>query len=503
MSLSNGRFVVIGGGIAGVSCVETLHAYLPHAHVSIVSGSPLVKTVRNLQKISATLSSFDVQEMAIADYLKDNPLIKVYQDDVKHIDYIDKKLLTENNDEIQFDKLCVCTGATPKVIFPENKYVLGIRDTNTVEELDAKLKSAERIVIVGNGGIATELVFQISSCDVVWAIKDNAIGQVFFDPGAAEFFLPFLKESSECESKTVIDAKTTIKRMNYKLDSSCSSKQNSSVTGNALGPDWHQSLELKGNFSREKVINVEYNCEVKELHSNNNNCQKNESMKYSNVKSNGDAWPVYVELTNGQYIGCDFIVSATGVTPNVRIFENLSCTYGSDGGIEVDENMRVLGLDDIYAAGDVCSTSTWKPAPHWLQMRLWSQARQMGMFAAQCMVSHYKHASQNNTYDSVPLDICFSLFAHVTNFFGKKVCLLGCYNGQGIDKDNMELLVRITPKLEYIKVILVNGRMHGAVLVGETDLEETFENLILNETDLRFLGEDLLNPGIDIADYFD
>lgn len=48
-----------------------------------------------------------------------------------------------------------------------------------------------------------------------------------------------------------------------------------------------------------------------------------------------------------------------------------------------------------------------------------------------------------------------------------------------------------------------NGRMMGAVLIGETDLEETFENLILNQMDLSAYGEDLLNPDIDIEDYFD
>jgi hypothetical protein len=43
----------------------------------------------------------------------------------------------------------------------------------------------------------------------------------------------------------------------------------------------------------------------------------------------------------------------------------------------------------------------------------------------------------------------------------------------------------------------------GAVLLGETDLEETFENLILNRFDLRFLGEHLLDPDLDLEDYFD
>lgn len=50
---------------------------------------------------------------------------------------------------------------------------------------------------------------------------------------------------------------------------------------------------------------------------------------------------------------------------------------------------------------------------------------------------------------------------------------------------------------------MVDGKMQGAILIGETDLEETFENLILNQMDLSSYGEDLLDPSVDIEDYFD
>ena len=57
--------------------------------------------------------------------------------------------------------------------------------------------------------------------------------------------------------------------------------------------------------------------------------------------------------------------------------------------------------------------------------------------------------------------------------------------------------------VEYVKVVLQNGRVQGVLLIGETDLEETFENLILNQIDVSAHGEDLINPDIDIEDYFD
>ncbi len=50
---------------------------------------------------------------------------------------------------------------------------------------------------------------------------------------------------------------------------------------------------------------------------------------------------------------------------------------------------------------------------------------------------------------------------------------------------------------------LHQGRMQGALLIGETDLEETFENLILNRLDISAFGADILDPDIDVEDYFD
>ena len=61
-------------------------------------------------------------------------------------------------------------------------------------------------------------------------------------------------------------------------------------------------------------------------------------------------------------------------------------------------------------------------------MRLWTQARQMGAYAARCMAAHASGGT-------ITLDFCFELFTHVTTFFGYKVVLLGLYNGQTLGKD--------------------------------------------------------------------
>jgi len=242
--------------------------------------------------------------------------------------------------------------------------------------------------------------------------------------------------------------------------------------GAALGPDW-QYEAMFGNRADKNVI-IEYETEVKRI-------------------TKGDR--VKVELTNDKVYECDFVVSATGVTPNsgLVIRDGRHFDIANDGGIKVNWKMET-NLPDIFAAGDVC-TVDWT-SEHWFQMRLWSQARQMGLYAAKCM-----HSSLTN--ETILQDFCFELFTHVTSFFGFKVILLGLYNAQGLDKKDCELLVRVRECQEYVKLVVRNGRVVGAVLIGDSDLEEMCENLILNQINVTNLMDNLLDPDVDIDDYFD
>lgn len=103
-----------------------------------------------------------------------------------------------------------------------------------------------------------------------------------------------------------------------------------------------------------------------------------------------------------------------------------------------------------------------------------------------------------------------SQFTHVTRFLGRKVVLLGLYNGQKLQHERAEDVVMYSrvldegsPAATFVRVLLLRGRMQGAVLVGETELEETFENLILDGLDLSQYGPGLLDPDVELDHVFD
>ena len=354
--------------------------------------------------------------------------------------------------------------------------MISIRDTDSVQVLQDKLRNAKHVAVLGNGGIANEFICEVEDCDVTWIIKDNFINSAFLDPGASEFLINQIKTvKPKGEQKY-------LKRWQYESNSKSlvDATKLEEKTGPALGPDWHKNLDLKGLGSKENV-NIQYSTTIQSIEETSDSSSNKKELK--------------IVLTNGHEFGCDFLVSATGVNPATGFFEGQKVKLGEDGGIEVNESFET-SIADVYAAGDCC-TPGWEIAPHWVHMRLWTQAKQMGT----CVARSITACLQNEP--KLPLDICFEVFTHVTTFFGYKVIMLGNFNAKGLDKNKCEILFRCTKNMEYIKVILHEDKLCGAILIGETDYEETFENLILNQFDLGFIKDGLLDPDVDIEDYFD
>ena len=61
---------------------------------------------------------------------------------------------------ISYDRLCLCTGVRPRLIAPHPN-IIGLRDSHSLNELVRRLSGARRVLVVGNGGIALELVHEV------------------------------------------------------------------------------------------------------------------------------------------------------------------------------------------------------------------------------------------------------------------------------------------------------------------------------------------------------
>jgi thioredoxin reductase len=146
-----------------------------------------------------------------------------------------------------------------------------------------------------------------------------------------------------------------------------------------LGPDWAQDLRLEG-LSERKNVRILYKTECRRL--------LDRPHLHSPEPNIAHLWPVYASLSSGELVGVDVVVSATGVKPNVPswLLGGKVELDEESGGILVDERMETSAVG-VYAAGDVGSPRWGKGGSnkHWMQIRLWTQARQFGLYAGKAM----------------------------------------------------------------------------------------------------------------------
>ena len=200
------EYVVVGGGIAGVSCVEMLKFLAPNSSVILVTATAVVKAIIDINHITKNLTSFSVSEEDAVDWAKTKGGVQVIRGAVVDIDSTVKKITVEQYGLVGYDKLCLCTGGKPRLV-SDQPHVVGIRDTASVVHLQDRLATASRVIVLGNGGIASELVQELDNVQVVWAVRAASIGSVFLDPGAGQFLLAELMNKSEREEAREMKSK--------------------------------------------------------------------------------------------------------------------------------------------------------------------------------------------------------------------------------------------------------------------------------------------------------
>ena len=308
--------LVVGGGVAASTFLQTFTQLRPQVTVGLVSPSPLLKQVSVVASSGRTLDQLQIDEVPV-DLASS---VIHFEESASELDGVAHTLFTESGGVIKYQYLCICTGARPQLLrnVPStcSPFIVGLRDTQSVDSLASQLKHCRKILLVGNGGIATELVYELKNCHIIWAVKDDAISATFFDAATANFFLPKLtvnKTSAE-ESRKCLTSRRFVAH---------------SGSNAALGPHWNLAKCLQGTLS-DKNVAVLYGCQVE--------CIKETEATFTHARGDSSAasYPLTVTLSNGESIQCDLVISATGVTPNVQPFlHNNNFSLASDGALKV------------------------------------------------------------------------------------------------------------------------------------------------------------------------
>lgn len=96
---------------------------------------------------------------------KSNLQVKIVRADVVGWKHESRVVFFDDRRSLVYDRLCIATGAVPRTLEPTSRpQVMQIRDTDTIERLQRRLADSRcrRIVLLGDGGIAMEIAYEVS-----------------------------------------------------------------------------------------------------------------------------------------------------------------------------------------------------------------------------------------------------------------------------------------------------------------------------------------------------
>jgi nitrite reductase (NADH) large subunit len=162
-------------------------------------------------------------------------------------------------------------------------------------------------------------------------------------------------------------------------------------------------------------------------------------------------------VTDNREIPCDMVVLSVGVRPASELAVQAGLTIGDMKGIRIDENM-MTGAQAIYAAGDVAETHDIARNAYFLNA-IWPCAFEQGHIAGLNMAGRktaYPGSYRRNS---------------IGNFIGIPAISMGVTHAESCamqsDEDEFRE-IRVRTKESYKKLVLRNGKIIGAILVGQT-----------------------------------
>ncbi|PIC44300.1 hypothetical protein B9Z55_004713 [Caenorhabditis nigoni] len=386
------KYVIVGGGIAGVSCANEILGLerSPQLEVVLVSGSSFVKSVENYRKIGQYGEKFDVKEANSSEIFPDKRF-KFLNATVTNWHADKKEIKLQNGETLKYDKLCIATGSRPKLqdeLGADSRFLF-LRDTQSAKQLQNQLGNAKNLLIVGNGGIATELIYELKNVSVTWLVRDTWICASFF-PEDVEKFVENRLLAGRADGKKHDGVQ---KHLQY---STSSMNSNEKLQGPALGPDWCSGIDFGVENSENRSIKILRNSVIE------------------NIETSEELVVEYLDTSTGtkNSLRPDLVIWAGGVVANSEVWrEEKSLETAQNCGIAVNDACET-SIPDVYACGDV-STLTLPESSLWKQRQLWTQARQLGEVCGRAMAAGAEEARMQNMY--------FELFSHCTTFFGLKV----------------------------------------------------------------------------------
>lgn len=188
-----------------------------------------------------------------------------------------------------------------------------------------------------------------------------------------------------------------------------------------------------------------------------------------------------VVLKDGRRVQCEAVVIAIGVVPNKELAEKAGIKVNR--GILTDAKMET-SVPGVYAAGDVAEAEDMLLGEKRVTP-IWPNAYIQGRHAGLAMAGKARSYAGSISMNSI-------------EFYGIPTVSVGVSNPPAA---GFEVLTRSEPlRGLYRKIVLRDGRIVGAVLVGRIERSGVLSGLINNRVDVESIKQELLKDDFGFAD---
>jgi len=184
----------------------------------------------------------------------------------------------------------------------------------------------------------------------------------------------------------------------------------------------------------------------------------------------GEEWATGVQMKDGERIDGDLTLISAGIRSNVKLAR--SAGLGVNRGVVVDKHLQT-SAEGIYAAGDVAEF----------------EGRVYGIIPAaleQAQAAAKNMLGETSIYQG-------TMFSNTLKVVGIDCASIGIVHPEG---EGYEELRSLGSKV-YKKLVLEDGHLVGAILLGDTKDVAPISRLIRRKADLSAHIEDLLNEDFD------
>ncbi len=157
------QYVILGAGAAGIMAAKTIRKTDAQGEITVISTDTQVHSRCMLHKFLSHERSAEGICFIEPDFFEENKITWLKEKTVNRLDTVNKKVFTEDGDEIGYDKLLIATGAEsfipPVGQLREANNVFGLRHLRDAQAIDEMAKNAENIVIIGSGLVGLDAAY--------------------------------------------------------------------------------------------------------------------------------------------------------------------------------------------------------------------------------------------------------------------------------------------------------------------------------------------------------